>query len=121
MQVNLIHPGARYAFYNDISQSSLLPVDLPFFDIPNGRSVPDADQISPMLERARVIRRWAKRSKSEAHTPQPSRDLDFYRTGLNLHAGSQGARARLRNAAQKILWEMPESSLVVISQKVFRA
>ncbi|MCK0101978.1 hypothetical protein [Pseudohalocynthiibacter sp. F2068] len=117
MQVNLIHPGARYVFYDNVIQNSLLPVDLPFFDVPDGQPVPDADQIAPMLERARIMRRWAKRPKSEARTPRPSRDLDFYRTGLNLVAGAQGARTRLRNAAQEILWDMPESSLVVIPQK----
>ena len=117
MQVHLIHPGARYAFYDPVSQNSVLPVDLPFFDIPNGRAVPDADQISPMLERARVMRRWAKRSKSEVRTPMPAQNLDHYRVGLNLKAGAKGARTRLRNAAQKILWDMPEGSLVVIPQK----
>lgn len=117
MQVNLIHPGARYTFYDAVSQFSVLPVDLPFFDIPDGRAVPEADKISPMLERARVMRRWAKRPKSEARTPMPAQDLDHYRVGLNLEAGAQGARTRLRNAAQQILWDMPESSLVVVPQK----
>jgi hypothetical protein len=117
MQVNLIHPGARYAFYEAVSEHSVLPVDLPFFEIPNERAVPNADQIAPMLERARVMRRWAKRPKSEARTPMPSQDLDHYRIGLNLEAGAQGARTRLRNAAQEILWDMPENSLVVIPQK----
>ena len=117
MQVQLIHSGARYAFYDAVSQNSVLPVDLPFLDIPNGRAVPDADQISPMLERAKVMRRWAKRPKSEARTLMPAQDLDHYRVGLNLGARAQGARTRLRNAAQKIFWDMPEGSLAVIPQK----
>lgn len=117
MQVNLIHPGARYAFYDAISQHSVLPVDLPFFEIPNGQAVPDADRIAPMLERARVMRSWAKRPKSDSRILMPAQDLDHYRVGLNLEAGAQGARTRLRNAAQEILWDMPEGSLVVIPQK----
>ena len=47
----------------------------------------------------------------------PAQNLDHYRVGLNLKAGAKGARTRLRNAAQKILWDMPEGSLVVIPQK----
>ena|GEM_PF-6083852 len=117
MQVNLIHPGARYAFYDNVGTDSLLPVDLPFLDIPDGMAVPDADAIAPVLERARIMRKWAKRPKSELGTPRPSRDLDHYRIGLNVEAGAQGARTRLRNAAQEILWEMPEGSLIVVPQK----
>ena len=47
----------------------------------------------------------------------PAQNLDHYRVGLNLKAGAKGARTRLRNAARKILWDMPEGSLVVIPQK----
>ncbi|WP_322889334.1 MULTISPECIES: hypothetical protein [unclassified Yoonia] len=117
MEVNLIHPGARYAFYEDVSQRSLLPVDLPFLDVPDGQGLPEADQIAAMLERARVMRRWAKRPKSKARAPRPPENLDHYRTGQDFEAGAQGARTRLRNAANEILWELPEDSLVVIPER----
>ena len=117
MQVYLIHPGARYVFYDIISKDSVLPVDLPFFDIPDKESVPDANKISSMLERARIMRKWAKRPKSKIRAPMPTRCLDHYKSSINIEAGAQGARTRLRNVAQEILWNMREGSLVVIPQK----
>lgn len=117
MEVNLIHPGARYAFYNTVADHHLLPVDVPFLTAQDGHGLPDADQIEPELERAREMRRWAKRPLTEASKPRPTRDLDFYRTGLNLDAGAQGARTRLRNAAQEVLWEIPGGSLVVVPSR----
>ena len=117
VQVSLVHPGSRYVFYDTVLENALLPVDLPFLDVADGSPIPDANQIAPMLERARKLRKWAKRPKSEASKPKPPQDLDYYRTQLNLVAGAQGARTRLRNAAQHILWDMPEGSVVVIPQK----
>ncbi len=117
MQVHLVHPGARYSFYDTILRDSVLPVDVPHLKIRDGASVPNADQIEPMLERARQMRRWAKRPASESGTPMPSRDVDYYRIGANFEASAQGARTRLRNAAQDILWGIPDGTLVAIPSK----
>ena len=117
IQVYIIHPGARYAYYDIISQNSVLPVDLPFLNIQDGEAVPDASKISAMLERARIMRKWAKRPKSKMHIPRPTRDLDYYRSSLNIENEAQGVRTRLRNIAQEILWNIPEGNLVVIPQK----
>ena len=67
-----------------------------------------------MLERAREMRKWAKRPQSEDAQPRPPMDLDHYRIGLNAESGAQGARTKLRNSAQQVLWTIPGGSLVVI-------
>jgi len=71
-----MHPGARYSFFDDASNSGVLPVDVPYLQVADGRSLPAANNIAPMLERARLLRKWAKRPLSEAHTIRPSLDLD---------------------------------------------
>lgn len=117
MSVQLIHPGARYAFFDDVLNSGVLPVDVPYLQVADGRSLPAANNIAPMLERARLLRKWAKRPLSEAHTIRPSLDLDQYRVGLNMDPAAQGVRTRLRNAANDILWGLPEGTLAVIPSR----
>jgi hypothetical protein len=114
MSVQLIHPGARYAFYDDVLNSGVLPVDVPYLEVADGHSLPATDDIGPMLERARLLRKWAKRPISEESTLRPSLDLDHYRVGLNMDPAAQGVRTRLRNAANDILWGIPEGTLAVI-------
>ncbi|WP_317386634.1 hypothetical protein [Tritonibacter scottomollicae] len=119
MKVFLVHPGARYVFHNTVLEHSVLPADVPFLSIDNGKGVPEADDIGPMLERARQMRKWAKRPLADENRPRPIMDLDFYRVGLEAEAGAQGARTKLRNSAQKILWSIPEKSLIVVpSQRI---
>lgn len=114
MRVVFVHPGARYTFYRDVLEREVLPVDVPYLEIQDRVGVPEANEISPMLERARDMRRWAKRTKKEAHKRRPSMDLNYYRTGLNQEPAAQGVRTKLRNSAQKILWAVPKDSLVVV-------
>lgn len=119
MQVYLIHPGARYVFYDDILEQSVIPVDIPFLAIPDGQGLPTTGDIVPMIERARQMRKWARRPKSDLDTPRPPMDLDYYRVGLDSDDTAQGARTKLWRNAQKILWSIPEGSLAVFpSQRV---
>ncbi|MFT5787403.1 MAG: hypothetical protein ACI9KK_002768 [Ascidiaceihabitans sp.] len=117
MSVQLIHPGARYAFFDDVLNGGVLPVDVPYLQVADGRNLPAADDIAPMLERARLLRKWAKRPLSEANTIRPSLDIDQYRVGLNMDPAAQGVRTRLRNAANDILWGLPEGTLAVIPSR----
>lgn len=114
MKVYLVHPGARYTFYHTVLERQLLPVDVPYLELEDGKGVPQPAHIAPMLERARLMRKWAKRPLAESDKPRPPLDLDFYRAGLEAEAGAQGARTKLRNSAEKILWTIPEGSLIVI-------
>jgi len=119
MKVFLVHPGARYIFHEQVLRNRAIPVDVPFLDVEDGDGIPEANKIEPMLERARQMRKWAKRPVAETAKPRPPMDLDFYKTGLQLEDGAQGARTKLRNSAQKVLWTIPEGSLAVIpSQKL---
>lgn len=119
MKVYLVHPGARYTFYEDVLSGHVLPADVPNLEVEDGKQIPDADKIAPMLERARQMRKWAKRPLAEAEKLPPPTDLDHYRTGLQMESGAQGARTKLRNSAQKILWSIPGGSLAVIpSQRI---
>lgn len=119
MKVYLVHPGAKYTFWETVLHQSILPTDVPYLTVEDGKGVPEAEIIAPMLERARTMRKWAKRPIAEADKPRPPMDLDYYRVGLDLEAGAQGARTRLRNSAQKILWSIPEGSLIVVpSQRI---
>jgi hypothetical protein len=117
MKVHLVHPGARYSFYNHVLEQNVLPVDVPFLEVANKQTIPDADKIALALERARMMRRWAKRPKADAAELRPSMDLDHYSTGLMMEAGAQGARTKLRNAAQQILWDIPGGTLVIVPAK----
>jgi len=114
MSVQPVHPGARYAFYRTVLRRKALPVDVPFLEIEDGKGVPSAQAIAPMLERARQMRRGAPRPKPDTRTPRPPMDLERYSTALDLDVGAKGARTRLRNAANDILWGLPKGTLVVI-------
>lgn len=117
MSVQLIHPGARYAFFDDVLNNGVLPVDVPYLQVADGLCLPAADDIAPMLERARLLRKWAKRPLAEEYAIRPSLDIDQYRVGLNMDPAAQGVRTRLRNAANDILWKLPEGTLAVIPSR----
>ena len=72
MQVNLIHPGARYAFYDEVSQNSLLPVDLPFFDVPDGQ--PAAPLPSESKAKSSALKDAPRVQFSFTNVPKPIKD-----------------------------------------------
>lgn len=117
MKVYFVHPGARYAFYDHVVRDEVLPVDLPFLELEDKKGLPASDKIAPMLERARQMRKWAKRPQAEFSKKRPAMDLDLYRVGLQLEEGAQGARTKLRNTAQEILWGIPKNSLAIIPHR----
>ena len=110
--VFLVRPGASYHLYDSVRRSDAIAVDVPFLEVPNGQAVPAASEIQPMLERGRVLRNWAGQSESK-RGPQPSRSLDSYRTFLD-DRGPKMARTKLRNAANTVLWDIPDNSLLFI-------
>lgn len=110
--VFLVRPGASYHLYDQILDESAIAVDIPFLEVPDGRPIPEASEIQPMLERGRELRSWAAKS-SRTRGRQPSTSLDAYRTFLD-DRGPKMARTKLRNAANTVLWKIPDNSLLFI-------
>lgn len=110
--VFLVRPGASYHLYDQILDESAIAVDIPFLEVPDGRPVPEASKIQPMLERGRELRRWAAKP-IRTRGRQPTTSIDAYRTFLE-DQGPKMARTKLRNAANEVLWEIPDNSLLFI-------
>ena len=112
MQVHLVRPGAKYNLMSVIKSEEVLPADVPFLKIDNGKAVPAANKIGPMLERARVLRGWSTSPKTK-RPRMMSTDLDHYRLDLE-DASASRVRSMLRNAANQVLWKVPGGTLVVV-------
>lgn len=112
MKVHLVRPGARYALRDVVVRDSVLPVDAPLLAVEDGEPLPQTSQIAPDLERARVLRTWARQSQA-SRGPRPSLDIDFYRLDL-VDPSRAAVRTKIRNAANQVLWTIPGGTLVVI-------
>lgn len=112
MQVHLVRPGARYNLMGVVQSQGVLPADAPFLMVEDGKDVPTASKIAPMLERARVLRSWSTAAKSK-RPPMMTTDIDHYRLGLQ-DASSARMRTMIRNSAHQLLWKIPGGTLVVI-------
>ena len=112
MQVHLVRPGAKYNLMGVVKSQGVLPADAPFLTLEDGKGVPQASKLAPMLERARVFRAWSTAAKSKRSPMMPT-DIDLYRLGLDDPSKSR-MRTAIRNAAHQLLWSIPGGTLVVI-------
>lgn len=115
MQVHLVRPGAKYAFFPIVRSEGVLPVDAPFLELQDGMDIPEASKIASQLERARVLRSWANSAKS-SRGPRPSTGIEGYRLDL-VDPSRRAMRTRIRDAARQILWTIPGGTLVVIPRR----
>lgn len=111
-KVFFVRPGAHYHLFDQFVAKSAIAPDTPFLETLDGQGLKVANRDAQMLERARVLRIWGE-APSAKRGPRPSTDLDAYRTFLE-DRGPRMARTKLRNAAQKVLWEIPEGSLIYV-------
>lgn len=115
MQVHLVRPGGGYSLYEIVLKEQALAADAPFLRIQDGSAVPAANKIASELERARVLRTWAKQSTS-SRGPRPSVGLESYRLDL-VDQTRAAQRTKIRNAANQILWKIPGGTLVVVPSR----
>lgn len=113
MNVYLVRPGARYGLFRTVLDHNALPADAPFLEVPDGVGITDSTvELNAQLERARQMRAWAKKSpRNRGQRPTADLNSSSYRLGVEQSAG---VRTRIRNAANMILWEIPDNSLIVI-------
>lgn len=111
-QVYMVRPGQKYHLFDACIDNQVMIADAPFLSIADGHGVPVADKIAPMLERALAYRSWGNESPKK-RGQRPSEDLDHYRTFLST-PGGKAKRTRLRNAADDVLYRIPDKSLIFI-------
>ena len=110
--VFMVRPGAAYHLYNAVLTHEAIVADAPFLETLDGEPMPEAPSNSPMYERARVLRVWAGKS-GRKRGPMPTLQMESYKTFLE-DRGPKMARTKLRNAANKLFWDIPDRSLLYI-------
>lgn len=108
--VVMIRPGSNYHLYNQFLINEVVSPDVPFLTATDGENPIFQVDIEQQLARAVAYRTWQKKSKKERENP-PSKDLESYKVDLD---ASMHSRTRLFNVTEKILWELPEGTVVFV-------
>lgn len=108
--VYMVRPGSGYQLYHQVMSSEAIAPDFPYLNVPDGTPPSEAAEFDAQISRAVAVRQWLKQPLDD-RGPRPSRKLDNYRLG---HSDNTATRTRLRNAAQEILWNLPDGALVFI-------
>lgn len=108
--VYMVRPGSGYQLFDQIAAYGAIVPDFPYLKVADAKPPSAARELDAQISRAIAIRQWLRRPLDE-RGPRPARNLDEYRLG---HSDHTSTRTRLLNAAEQILWELPDDALVFI-------
>lgn len=108
--VYVVRPGSDYRLFPEFRESSLLLLELPGLDWPNGHELSDED-LRRRINRSRALRGWYRVSTDD---PKPSMDLTSYTAG-----GGQST-SQFAGYARSAFERMNIGDLVVVPPRSYR-
>ena len=109
----MIRSGKEYRLFDRFIEMQAVAPDLPELDIPDGRAPLDDPTIDDQIKRARALREWAMLPYNRSED-KPTTDLEFYKD-----EEKKKQHGMFVNAAQHVLWEVPEGSLIYVPNPSF--
>lgn len=109
-KVVMVRPGSNYHLYNQFLKNRVISPDAPFLTAKDKKNPLAQKNIEQQLARAVAYRSWQKKSKKNRDSPPP-KDLESYKVGIE---ESLYSRTRLQNVTKKILWDLPEGTVIFV-------
>ena len=109
----MIRSGKDYHLFRRFIETEAVAPDLPELDIPDGVAPHVYDEIHQQIKRARALREWAVLPYDRTETMPPLDLWSYEDVHIRPHHGMYV------NAAQNILWTIPEGALIYVPHPSF--
>jgi len=111
-QIFVSRPGKDYRLYPEVSENSVVLLELPALDLTPGVPIDDYTDLEQRIKRSKRIRNWHKRRRPEDDVPP--RDLAEY-SGQSLDRGE----AQLQGLVRAMFDRAKKGDLVIVPPKSF--